>query len=268
MPDAYATITDQPPELVRAMADAMEIRAATPQYRAMLEGYLTQIEFPEAASVLEVGCGAGPVADVLARWPGVAHVTGLDPSPVMLAIARELRGGIANLSFREGSAYELPNPKGSVDVVVFHTTLTHLPQPDVALAEAFRVLRPGGWLAVFDGDYETIDVSNHQLDPLQLCADSFKEFFVNDLRIVRRLPSLVSHAGFEVVHINSHGYLEAMDAGYLLTILDRGADALVNAGSIGEDLADAMKREARRRAEAREFFGHISFASLIGRKAI
>ena len=49
----------------------------------------------------------------------------------------------------------------------------------------------------------------------------------------------------------------------MLTIIDRGADALAAAGHVGEPAAEALKAEARRRVTAGEFFGHIAYASLI-----
>ena len=64
----------------------------------------------------------------------------------------------------------------------------------------------------------------------------------------------------------SHGYTQTTEPAYMLTIIDRGADLLAAAGSIGPDQAAALKSEARRRAKAGEFFGHISFVSVIARK--
>jgi hypothetical protein len=55
--------------------------------------------------------------------------------------------------------------------------------------------------------------------------------------------------------------------GYMLAIIDRGADALLAGGRISVEAADALKTEARRRSDAGEFFGHIAYASLIARKA-
>jgi hypothetical protein len=52
----------------------------------------------------------------------------------------------------------------------------------------------------------------------------------------------------------------------MLSIVDRGADALVASGLIGRDLADALRAEARSRATAGTFFGHIAYASLTARK--
>ena len=83
---------------------------------------------------------------------------------------------------------------------------------------------------------------------------------------MRRLGTLVRAAGWEVVRLRSHGYIESEDHGYMLTIVDRGADTLVTARRLGEDAADALEAEARRRVAAGEFFGHIAYASLIGRR--
>ncbi|HEX5617665.1 MAG TPA: hypothetical protein VFX51_04565 [Solirubrobacteraceae bacterium] len=60
--------------------------------------------------------------------------------------------------------------------------------------------------------------------------------------------------------------IETGDGGYMLTIIDRGADMLHASGRIGEDLAAALKDEARRRAAAGGFIGHIAYVSVIARR--
>jgi cyclopropane fatty-acyl-phospholipid synthase-like methyltransferase len=60
MPDIYAKITEIDPAIAEQIANAMEIRAANPQQRNMLDSYLSQIAFPNEAQVLEIGCGSGP----------------------------------------------------------------------------------------------------------------------------------------------------------------------------------------------------------------
>jgi hypothetical protein len=84
--------------------------------------------------------------------------------------------------------------------------------------------------------------------------------------LTRRLRSLLSRLGFAVRSLRSHGYTQTTDPHYMLTIVDRGADLLAGAGSIGVEQSTALKAEARRRADAGEFFGHISFISVIARK--
>jgi hypothetical protein len=115
------------------------------------------------------------------------------------------------------------------------------------LAESFRLLRPAGRLAVFDGDYATITLANGPVDPLQSCPEAFRPAYIPDAWLCRRLPAIVAVHGFVDEHVRSHGFVQIDDPDYMLSIADRGADALAAAGTIGAPLADALKSEARHR---------------------
>lgn len=141
-----------------------------------------------------------------------------------------------------------------------------MPEPEQVVAEAFRVLRPGGRLAVFDGDYATITLAIGDVDPLEVCVDAFRPAYITDSRVVRKLPALVAAAGFVGGRLRSHGYVQIEEPDYMLSIVDRGADALVDAGTIGPELGEALKAEARRRVDAKMFFGHGAYASLTAEK--
>jgi ubiquinone/menaquinone biosynthesis C-methylase UbiE len=233
----------------------------------MLEAYLSEIPFPEKSRALEIGCGTGAVSRRLAERPDIIAVVGVDPSPVFVATARELAMGLSNISFRIADGRSIELDDASFEVVVVHTTLSHVPEPASLLTEAHRLLVPGGWLAVFDGDYATITVAKGHNDPLQPCIDAARHGFVHDPWLVRRLPRMVEAAGFVVFSTRSHGYVESPEAGYILTLVDRGADLLASSGRISARTAEALKREARERSENREWFGHIAYASVVARKA-
>ena len=64
----------------------------------------------------------------------------------------------------------------------------------------------------------------------------------------------------------SYGYTSLPDATYMITLVERGADLLLNAGRIGPGMADALKVEARRRADVDHFYGLIVFASAVARR--
>jgi SAM-dependent methyltransferase len=191
---------------------------------------------------------------------------GVDPAPVFLAKARELTVDFPNITFREGDGRSLPFEEETFDVVVFDTTLSHVPGPERALSEAFRLLRRGGLLAVFDGDYATTTVALGDHDPLQVCVGAMVANSVTDGRLMRRLPALVGGCGLEVMRSDSYGFVETSQGGYMLTIIDRGADILHSSGQVGDELVAALKAEARRRVEAGTFFGHIAYGSLVARK--
>ncbi len=267
MPDPYAFILQTDKGMQAQLADVLEVRAADPQQRAMLEAYLSELQLPSAAIALEVGCGTGAVSRVLAEMPGVREVVGIDPSPIFLDKARELAKELSKLSFQTGDSRALPFANASFDLVVFHTTLCHVPDPEQALREAHRVLRANGWLAVFDGDYMTTTVAIDTFDPLQRTVDAMVANFVQNPWLTRRLRKILGGIGFAVTSVRSHGYTQTTEPQYMLTIVDRGADLLAGSGSVGAEQADALKTEARRRAEAGEFFGHISFLSFIARKS-
>jgi len=107
--------------------------------------------WPESAptggsNLLELGCGPGFYARQLAeRFPEV-DVCGIDRSMQQLnhAAARALAASLANCRFERGDAQAIARGANSVDVVIASRLFTILPDPERALAEVYRVLRPGG----------------------------------------------------------------------------------------------------------------------------
>ncbi len=266
MPDVWAAFPELDPVMQERLASVLETRGADPQQREMSQTFLADVSFPTNAHVLEVGCGTGVLTRTLALWPNVSAVIGVDTAPSLLSKARELAADLPNPTFREADARSLPFEDEAFDVVVCHTTLTHVPSPERALAEAFRVLRPQGWVAVFDGDYATGTVALSDHDLLQACVEAIAGTFVHDRWLGRRLPALVRGCGFEIARFRGHSFVETSEAGYMLTIVDRAIETSHASGRFGEDMAEALKAAARRRVEAGTFFGHIAYLSLTASK--
>jgi SAM-dependent methyltransferase len=264
--DVWAAVAALDATAQERLAGVLETRGADPRQQAMRQAFLADVAFPAHARVLEVGCGTGVLTRVLARWPGVGAVVGVDPAPFLLDKARELAADLANVTFEQADGRALAFADATFDAVIFDSTLSHVPGPERALAEAYRVLRADGWLAVFDGDYATTTVALGDHDPLQVCADAMMAHSVTDRWVVRRLPALVTECGFALARFRIHGYVEAGEGSYMLTIVDRGADLLRGFGQIGEETAAALKAEAQRRVAAGTFFGHIAYGSLVARK--
>lgn len=106
--------------------------------------------FTGAERVLDMGCGAGHTA--LAVAPHAAEVVALDVTPEMLAVVERLAGErrVTNLSTRLADVTALPYPDATFDVVTSRFSAHHYAEPARAVAEAARVLRPGGRFLLVD----------------------------------------------------------------------------------------------------------------------
>lgn len=106
---------------------------------------------PEPQKVLELASGTGEVTNVLL---GLGHtVTGLDFSETMLARSRQKHRGAARARFVLGDAEDTREDAASYDAVVCRHLVWTLTDPEAALRDWQRVLKPGGKLLVFDGDF-------------------------------------------------------------------------------------------------------------------
>ena len=110
--------------------------------------------------LLDLGTGTGRLLELFA--PLYRRGVGVDASTAMLAVARANldRAGIGHAQVRLGDIYNLALPRNAFDVVTIHQVLHYLDDPERAIAEASRVLRPGGRLLV-------VDFAPHELEFLR-----------------------------------------------------------------------------------------------------
>jgi ArsR family transcriptional regulator len=103
-----------------------------------------------AIDIADLGAGEGLISQLLARR--ARQVWCIDNSPRMVEVGTELaaRNGLANLAYKLGDIEQVPLPDKSVDLAILSQALHHAQHPQLAVDEAFRILRPGGQLLVLD----------------------------------------------------------------------------------------------------------------------
>src|SRR3954471_14375733 len=100
--------------------------------------------------LVDIGTGTGRMIELFGR--GAKAALGVDRSPEMLRLARAKlpEAGLEAAELRQGDMYALPLPSGSADTVIIHQVLHYAQQPAGAIAEAARLLGPGGRLLIVD----------------------------------------------------------------------------------------------------------------------
>lgn len=156
-------------------------------------------------NLLDIGTGTGRMLELLA--PHAGRLVGLDSSHSMLAVARaniaraELPTGQVEL--RQGDVYSMPFERASYDLIVIHQVLHYLDDPARAVAEAARLVTPGGRLLV-------VDFAPHELQSLQTEHNHRRLGFRADT-----LDGWLAQAGLRTVHADS---IAPTEAGGQLTV--------------------------------------------------
>ena len=159
--------------------------------------------------VLDLGSGGGIDVLLSARRVGPSgKAYGLDMTDEMLALAREnqQRAGLANVEFLKGEIEQIPLPDNSVDVIISNCVINLSADKDRVLAEAFRVLRPGGRLAISDIVFRGNDVPESVRENVDLwvgcIAGALEE---------RAYRDTLTRSGFEQVDLEPTRVLDQID---------------------------------------------------------
>jgi ubiquinone/menaquinone biosynthesis C-methylase UbiE len=223
--------------LIRAL-DAAERMPAAAQLRARSYQLL---RLPPGATVVDVGCGTGRAVAELAEH--AAHAIGVDLDPAMLAAARSR---FPNIDVRAADATDLPLGEGQARGYRADKLYHVLSDPDAALAEARRILVPGGRIVLLGQDWDALVIDSDQPELTRRIVHARADTLPHP-RIARAYRNLLLDAGFHDVHLEVH--TAVFTDAVMLPLIVGHATAAQQTGAISGDEAERWVSEQTRRAQ-------------------
>ncbi len=250
-------------DVLETMARRLENRGLDDRFMAMTADYLEAADIDAAEQVLELGSGTG----VVSRWIGAratfsGRVLGTDLSPFLVAKARRLaeEEGLADQVFFEtANAGALRFDDSSFDVVIAHTLLSHVDDPSAILAEAARVLRPGGRVGVFDGDYASVTFEEEDPEDAQRNSALRVQALFTQPRVMRRLPRLARDAGLRVARVFPYLIADVGEANYWACSIQSWRKLGPASGMVSAEEAEAWSDRQQSYSDAGVFFASSAF---------
>ena len=159
-------------------------------------------------TLLDCGCGPGTVTLGLAEAVAPAQTVGIDLEPSMVDRATSFAAGrrTDNIEFQVADIRDLPFPDDSFDVVFTSAVLEHLGDPERALREIHRVVKPGGLVGVINTDW-----GDPLISPLNESVSRFFEIFERGFNLYggslnrgRHMRGMMREAGLDVIEFAAH----------------------------------------------------------------
>ena len=185
-------------------------RVFTPWARVLVEVVPAQ----QGESVLDVATGPGTVAREAARLVGpYGTVVGADISAAMLAVGRDwpAEPGAASIQYVEAPGTQMPLPDAAFDVAYCQQGLQHMADPDAALREILRLLKPGGRLGVALWKQSPFGLFRQAVAELGLSADGPQPSEFG--RDPEQLTSALRAAGFADIQVQTREITSILEGG-------------------------------------------------------
>jgi ubiquinone/menaquinone biosynthesis C-methylase UbiE len=255
--------------VLETIAARLEFRGTDDGYARRSQAYFRRLPLAHARRILTLGCGTGVEVRALRRRTGPdTAIIGLDHSPSLIDAARRLtleEGLCDNVTYRVADAHHARYGDEEFDIVVLHTLISHVDDPLQVLREARRLVRPGGTVAIFDGDYASMTFAYPDHALAKSIEEKLIELIVANPRIMRDLPRLLRETGLELVEADGTLYANIGSGRFWVGATESYGVLLARSGLLPQELVDDWRAFQVRSAADNTFFGASNYYTYLTR---
>lgn len=270
--DPHRFVNDLDASATERLIARLESRAKDRVFTRLFEKYIAELRLSGSARVLEVGCGTGAMLRALVRSGGFGgSAVGVDQSPAFVEAAGRFAAaeGVADrLQFAVGDAHQMAFSDASFDAVIVNTVMSHVSDPDRVLAEVARVLRPGGKVVIFDGDYASLTYAHADAELGQRMDKALAEATFNNPRIMRQLAGLLQAHGLKLLSAWGDAVTEIGRASFFKSFADTYLSYVIDAGFVPAGEAKAWHAQQQQAMEDGTFFAGCIYYTFIAERPL
>ena len=258
------------PAVLETIVARLEFRGTDDGYARRSQAYFARLPLAHARRILALGCGTGIEVRALRRLTQPdTTIIGLDHSPALIDAARRLSAeeGLAdNVTYQVGDAHHLPYGDGEFDIVTLHTLISHVEDPLQVLGEARRLVRLGGTVAIFDGDYASLTFAYPDHALAKTIEEKLIELIVANPRIMRDLPRLLRETGLELIEADGTLYANIGSSRFWVGAAESYGVLLARSGLLPPALVDDWRAFPVQSVAHNTFFGASNYYTYLTRR--
>ena len=268
--DVYGMTDKLDSTLLSAIATRLEARGNHPFFQKMMHEYLDAMDIDTAQRVLDLGCGTGVATrGIVGRDSFSGRVIGIDLSPHLVEVARQLsnqEGKGTQVEFQAGDSRKLELPDTRFDAVVAHTLVSHVDDPLVVLKEAVRLVKPGGMVGIYDGDYASLTFSHENPAKGKDYDEAIQQAVITNPRVMRQMPRLLRQAGLEIVTSFSYILAETGKADFWVPALESFRKLIPQSGIMTAEEINQWVDARLQESKDGVFFGASNYYAYVAKR--
>jgi ubiquinone/menaquinone biosynthesis C-methylase UbiE len=268
--DVYGATDKLSDTILEVVATRLEARGKFQSFQKMMKEYLNAMNIDSAKTVLDLGCGTGVATrGIIHRTNFSGTITGIDLSSYLVEVAKQLsEEDVENgrIFFRTGDTRSLEIPDETFDAVVAHTLISHVDDPLAALKEATRIVKKGGMIGIFDGDYASLTFSHE--DPIE--GKKYDEAIIKALItnpwVMRQMPRFLRDAGLDIIKSFSYIIADYGKIDFWTPAIESFRKLIPHSGTMTDEQINTWADHRLKESEDSVFFGACNYYSYVAKR--